>query len=78
MVETYLYENVTDTFCLDVIAYSILIDRIYVLFFICSIYDVAVTCFFGGVLTSQNQNVNVMSYLCVVLTPALQNCMVTS
>ena len=43
VVETYLYENVTETSCLGAI-------------FTCSIYDVAVTCYFGGVLTSPNQN----------------------
>ena len=41
-------------------------------------YDIAVTCYFGGVLTSQNQIIEVMSYLGVVLTPPLQNCMVMS
>ena len=35
--DTYLYKNVTQTSCLDAI-------------FTCSIYDVAVTCFFGGIL----------------------------
>ena len=48
VVETYLYENVTETSCLGAI-------------FTCSIYDVPVTCYFGGVLTSLNQNIKIMS-----------------
>ena len=39
-----VYENVTETSCLVAI-------------FTCSIYDVVVTCYFGGVLTSTNQNI---------------------
>ena len=64
VVETYLYENVTETYCLGAI-------------FTCSIYGVAVKCYFGGVLTSSNENIEIMSYLGVVLTPPLQNCMMT-
>ena len=64
VVETYLYENVPETSCFGAI-------------FTCSIYD-TVTCYFGGVFTSPNQNIKIMSYLGVVLTPTLQNCMVTS
>ena len=42
----------------------------------CSIYYVAVTCYFGVVL--QNQNIKVISLLDVVLPPPLQNYMVMS
>ena len=41
VVETYLYENMAEMSCLGAL-------------FTCSIYAVAVTCYFGGV--SQNQN----------------------
>ena len=60
--------TVTETSCLGAI-------------FTCSIYqiyDVAVTSYFGVVLTSPNQNIKIMSYLGVVLTPPMQNCMETS
>ena len=48
VIETYLYDNVTETSCLGAI-------------FNCSIYDI-----------------KIKSYLGVVLTPPLHNCMVTS
>ena len=44
VVENYLFENVTETFCLGAI-------------FTCSIYDIAVTCYFGGFLTHNNYDV---------------------
>ena len=44
VVETYLNENVTETSCLGAIV-------------TCSIYDIAVTCYFDGVLTSQNLDI---------------------
>ena len=63
VVETYLDENMTESSCLGAI-------------FTCSIYyDIAVMCYFGGVLTSPNQNIKIMSYLG---SPPLPNCMVTS
>ena len=43
VVETYLYEHVTEMSYLGAI-------------FTCSICDVAVTCYFGGALTSLNEN----------------------
>ena len=63
VVETYLHENVTETSCLGAI-------------FTCSIYDIAGKCYFGGVLTSPNHYIKMMSHLGVVLTPPLQNYMV--
>ena len=64
-VDTYLYENVNETFCLGVVTSftNRYVAVMSCLGAICSIYDIALNYYLGGVLTSPNQNVKVMPLL---------------